>query len=882
MNRWGLNMTPGRIAKKKTGKNTKKARPFDVLKSLNRRGRCETRHRVRGAEPIRGGLLSHKRAFICACVTGIVFSTQSYADDPAPRYEFRVVEEGLGEALDAFVKLTNARLIYPEELARNGRVNPVYGQYTLEEALEVLLSSTEFSGGLTESGVIVISLNNGQSRENIVANGDIKKGLLASVSAVLAGASGAYAQDGVETRDRARQDADTIVVTAQRREQDIKDVPQSVFALGEQQLREARIENLDDLGLSVPGLSVVDFGGIGQQRIYLRGLGNLIGDPLVGVFLDDTPTVTSGVDNLNFRTYDLNRVEVLRGPQGTLYGQGSVGGAIRFITNAPQLDRFEGRVDASASFTEEGAPSQDLKGVVNIPLIEDKLGIRVSGVFENAGGWVDQPTAGKDDVNDETTTSIRTKVLFQPTDRLSLLGTVSVFRLDAGLQSTDGLGNIENKEFVQVFGLQSTPSVEQDYEIYSLNASYDFGPAQIVSITSYVDLETVVRNTLLGPNGFGFGVNAREDVDRFASNFTQELRLSSDDASKLQWLIGGIYTEVERGAGFVFDLGPTEGPSESVFTRNVNPTETEVTSESWSVFGETSYEFAGRLELGAGFRYFEDDLDDRGRTETFTNFSPRGFIKYRLSDDVNIYASAGRGFRSGGFSRGNPYDPETTWSYDLGAKGFLLDGRIDFDVAAFFNEIDNFQIFSSVPGEPAAVIVNGGVAEVIGVEWNIGAQLTDRFFINAHGTALDAELVESDFPGQPLNVGDTLSLVPELQFGFDASYAFDFQDRPGNILLTYNQRNEIRQVTRNSLFGRDDKSGIINMLNLNVNWDFSDSIRFGFFATNLLNDDDFPTAENDQSVIFDTLTGAGASGTGLAGALPPRPRTYGVSIGVEF
>lgn len=877
-------MTPGRTAEKKTGKKREKARPFDVLKSLNRRGRRETRHRVRGAEPIRGGLLSHKLAFICACAAGIVFSTQSYADDPAPRYEFRVAEEGLGEALDAFVRLTNARLIYPEELARNGRVNPVYGQYTLEEALEVLLSSTEFSGGLTESGVIVISLNNGQSRENIVANGDIKKGLLASVSAMLAGASGAYAQDGVEMRDRAGLETDTIVVTAARREQNIKDVPQSVFALGEEQLRVQRIENFENLGLAVPGLSVIEIGQFGQQRIFMRGLGNAVGDSLVGIYIDDTSTVTTGLDQLNLRTYDLERVEVLKGPQGTLYGQGSVGGTIRFITNNPDLGAFGGRADASVSFTEDGAPSQDVKAVVNVPLIEDRLAVRVAGVFENAGGWIDQPTAQQEDINDNTVTSVRAKILFKPNESFELLGTAALFRLDGGLAGTDGFGNIENNEFVQVFGLLSTPSREQDYEIYSLTGTYDFGPVNLVSITSYVEQETLVRNIPGGPNGWTFGTDFREDVDRLGNIFTQEVRLSSNGDERIDWLLGGIYSDVESGAGFVFDFGPTEGPPAGTFTRNVDPVEKTDLSESWAVFGEGSFELTDRIEIGAGFRYFENEKTDlRGdQNDTFSAFSPRGFVKIELTDTVNVYANAGKGFRSGGFNGADNYDPETTWSYDLGSKGFLFNGLVDYDVALFYSRMTDFQISSRSPGDPSARFENGGEAEIKGIEWNIGLQLSDQLHFNAHGTYVDAVLDEADFPLQSLAEGDQLSFVPKYHFGFDVSYEFTLLERLGFLALNYNRRDSILETSRNNFFSYEAESGVIDMLNLNVGWNFNDSVTLGVFASNLLNEDDQLTAFGDNTFIQDEQFGTGLSGVGITGALPPRPRTYGFSIGVEF
>ena len=829
----------------------------------------------------------------CAFIAALLFLVvPELAQAFEQKYEFRIEQETLGSALDAIVQQTDLVILYPYELAGKTGVNPVIGRYSVREALEILLRDTQFSGGLTEGGVMFVSLSGvgkAQGREGQVNSGKIKRGLLASVSSLLLGAAASNSAAAQETASDAAESEsldiiEAITVTAQRRKQNIKDVPQSVFALDDLQLRRQRIENFDDLGLAVPGLSVIDFGNIGQQRIYMRGLGNLVGDSLVGVYLDDTSTVTSAVDQLNFRTYDLERVEVLRGPQGTIYGQGSVGGAIRFITKNPELSAFAGRVDVSASFTEEGAPSQDVKAVLNIPIVKDRFAIRVSGVFENAGGWVDQPLAQKENINDHTLTSVRAKILFQPTDAFELLGTFALFRLDGGLAGTDGLGNIENSQFQQVFGLLSTPSRGEDYEIYSLKGSYDFGSVNLVGITSYVELKNTVRNVPGGPNGWDYETDFLQDVDRLGSIFTQEIRLSSDHDGGIHWHLGGIYSDVESGGGFKFDFGPTVGPIEGTFVRNRDPVVKDALSESWAVFGEGSYELGERLELGAGFRYFENEKTDTRRSQnaTFSTFSPRAFAKYQLTDTVNIYFNVGKGFRSGGFSRDNIYDPESTWSYDLGSKGFMFDGLIDYDVAIFYSRIKNFQIVSAVQGSPVPLIENGGEAEIKGIEWNIGLQLTDQLHFNVHGTYLDPILDESAFSGQPIGVGDQLNLVPKYHFGFDASYNFFLAERPGTFTLVYNRRDRIFLTARDSFFSHFSKSGIIDMLNLSIHWDYSDSVTLGLFASNLLNEADSPVPLGDNTVFRDTVSGSGLVGKGAAGSLPPRPRTYGVSIGVEF
>lgn len=827
---------------------------------------------------MRRSVFSNRKSLILAAASSVVIAITIAIASPTlaagEAEPFDIAEQPLSKALLEFSEQTDIVVVAPRELVNGKSAAPVQGDMAPSEALAKILDGTGLNYTQGAGGGFTIVQTAALNEE-----GRGERGFLRLAQA------GTQSGRSVSDRDApARMQTDTIdmiIVTAQRREQDIKDVPQSVFALSNQQLVAQRIEDFDNLGLVVPGLSVIDLGGIGQQRIYMRGLGNIVGDSLVGVYLDDISAVTSAVDQLNLRTYDLERVEVLKGPQGTLFGQGSVGGTVRFITKNPDLTAFGGRADASVSFTEDGAPSQDIKAVVNIPLVEDKLGIRVSGVFENAGGWIDQPLAQLEDINDSTVTSVRAKVLFEPTDAFQLLGTVVVFDLDGGLAGTDGLGNIDNNEFEQVFGLLSTPSRKENYEIYSLTGTYDFGPVSLVSVTSHVDLETSIRNYTGGPDSLDYGLNTLQDLDRLASNFTQEVRLSSEGDGDLNWLLGGIYTEVESGDGFVWQFGPTEGPTLGSFEDNSPVQKTEL-SESWAVFGEGAYEFGDRFELGAGFRYFENEKTEGDENDTFSTFSPRAFAKFALTASANIYANAGKGFRSGGFSIGTTYGPESAWSYDLGSKGFLFDGLVDYDVAVFYTRIEDFQIVSAVPGSAFPLIENGGVAEITGLEWNIGLGLTDRLNLNAHGTVLDPVLDESEFPGQPLLEGDQLDFVPNYHFGFNATYQFDLAGRPGTFTLNYNKKDRILRTVRNSFYSTESESGVIDMLSLNIDWTYSDSVSIGIFASNLTNESDRPTPVGDDTIFRDTVDGTGLVGTGFSGALPLRPRTYGFSVSLEF
>jgi iron complex outermembrane recepter protein len=219
------------------------------------------------------------------------------------------------------------------------------------------------------------------------------------VSVVLtAGSAKASASDPVAEQ---QVPLDEIVVTAQKREERLGDIPMSIVAVGGDELDKRQITNIDDLAFAVPGLYNESTGW--QRRISLQGVFNGSGLwPTIGMYLDEADVTTSIPDAISLNTFDLARVEVLKGPQGTLYGEGSEGGAIRFITKAPDLHAFEAISDTTALFTENGAPSQRINTVFNVPLVDNELGFRVAGLFDHEGGWINQPAADRKDISIST------------------------------------------------------------------------------------------------------------------------------------------------------------------------------------------------------------------------------------------------------------------------------------------------------------------------------------------------------------------------------------------------------------------------------------------------------------------------------------------------
>ncbi|MEQ8207944.1 MAG: TonB-dependent receptor, partial [Woeseia sp.] len=265
-----------------------------------------------------------------------------------------------------------------------------------------------------------------------------------------------------------------VIVTAQMREQRLLDVPMSIFAMSGEALKAANITDMQNLSYSVPGLSVErnnPFGpGIGI--ITIRGVGNSRGpSSLVGIYLDDSAVAGVPTSQIDLRVLDLERVEVLRGPQGTLYGAGSVGGTIRFITNDPVLDRYTGWADYSVSSTTKGGMNHTITAMGNVPIVTDTFGLRFSGTYENQSGWVDQPDANRTDINDNKLKNVRMKALWNLTESIDLTGTAVVHRNTGGGSTVVNLGPLEDSAIRYAVDPTNTDTGFHDnYDFFSLTA----------------------------------------------------------------------------------------------------------------------------------------------------------------------------------------------------------------------------------------------------------------------------------------------------------------------------------------------------------------------------------------------------------------------------
>ena len=794
-------------------------------------------------------------------LVALALPSQAQGADDSEIASFDIPEMPLSEAIAEFSRQSSITVIAPSSMTDGRRSLPIFGSLEPGAALLAMLGDANLDLKKRDDGSIILTQT---QLDPTPARPAAEARLQRAPSQT------------IETTERNGNFVrETIIVTAQRREQSIRDVPMSTVAYDEIDLEERLITDISDLGSNTPGL-IVQASGDFERRVYLRGVANTFGSQSqIGIYIDEV--ATSGGNprhQLNLRTYDLERIEILRGPQGTLYGQGSMGGTIKFVTKKPVLDEFGSRADLAVAFTEGGSPSQTVQSMINVPLSEDKLALRIAGTFEHRGGWIDRPDISTEDFNDGDLSHVRAKLLWEPIEGLSVTPMVLIHRNEGA----PSIGEDENGDFLQAFGAPGDPTTQDDFEIYNLTATYDVGSVQVLSSTSYIDIEKTTRN--FGSTFSTFGLDTLYDeFSTPAEIFSQELRFSSAGDGPLSWTVGAFYQDVETEGVFSFISGPPAAAaslSQFVLADNTE-------RQSWAVFGDLAYALTDRLEIGGGVRYFEDEqsridfptlvggvptgpalMQDDG---DFDSVDPRAYLRYAVTDDINLYASASKGFRSGGYNRlGQPtYDSESLWTYEIGAKSSLFNGALTSDIALFYTEYDDYQVRGNVlfNGAPIGIISNAGEAEIKGVDWTFLWTLSDAFSFEFNGNYVDTEFVSVNATNTINIVGDRLPDVPEYHITIAGNYDFQFDGKPGYARLDYSQTGPSESFDRRlGIFGESDE---INMLNFHLSWDWSENLSLGVFGRNLLDDRDLVNASEELGIAFRS-----------------RPRTLGFEISADF
>jgi iron complex outermembrane receptor protein len=595
---------------------------------------------------------------------------------------------------------------------------------------------------------------------------------LAVVSALALSSAQAVAQTETTSLEE-------IVVTAQRREQNLQDVPIAISAMTGQMLANAGVRDPRDLQSLVPSLQFQSGTAATTTIIFLRGVG--IGDfnsnttGAVGVYVDD---VFLGANSGKlFNVFDGDGVEVLRGPQGTLYGRNTTGGAIKFSSKKPTNELS---TDFSALYGRYNEVR--LEGGIGGPIVDDKLKIRLSGLYNKRDGWMLNRVTGHH-LNDLDLWAARAIIDFTPTDSLLLRLSMHSGQNNGGARQfqhrgqgvgfdgsplfdengvpLDGFGyadtdhnpnagdfNIEGKEKVKVSG-------------GSLLGEWKLDGVTLTSITAY---EKVDRNTLedtdVSPNSVLTAVYKDKP-----EQWSQELRVASNGDGKLKWIAGAFYFDDNLKTDSSFDVlrdlrplfadpetNPTGfSPENSVGLLRYPFTQK---TKSWALFGQADYAISDALTLTAGLRYTEDKIDFKYQSyfdeagvgifpvvgtddsSKFTNTSGRLALSYRLSGDTMAYASISTGYNSGGYSGGSatlqaqldPFNSEKLTAYEVGLKTEMLDHRVRLNTAAFYYDYKDLQVFIyDTTGEiPVMRKINAGAARVYGLEAELTAKPTEQ------------------------------------------------------------------------------------------------------------------------------------------------------------
>jgi iron complex outermembrane receptor protein len=622
-----------------------------------------------------------------------------------------------------------------------------------------------------------------------------------------------------------------VIVTATKREANLQNVPFSVSATSQDQIRNSSAQNLVDLSRNIASFTVADLGP-GQSQMAIRGIssGQVIRDQpgvkeQVGVYLDESP-ISVALFTPDLELFDLDRFEVLRGPQGTLFGAGSEAGTVRYITRQPQLGRVEMYTDGSVEGVTDGGTGGMARGAFNVPL-GDTAAMRLVLYYRHLPGFINalQPDGSThQDVNDGDRSGARLSFLWKPNDSLSITPRVVYQNLTTnGFPRVDQYNILANPYTtvapVTIGNLQQYTQQREglldQFVLTDLGINWNFGPATLTSITSYTHRNVrVLRDAtqLTGSVTYdALKVTDQASVrltsplyDRTGLNvFSQELRVASNGAERIDWLVGGFFQHVDRHYGQNL---PTPGydavvglPSQDFGTPTADTpfySDLSYRLKQYAAFGEATWHMTSQWALTGGLRYYKYTEDKNllfagafgvvpegvpGQTcvtgtgqpplptcvpqvtpasVDASGTSPRAILSYKPTDDSQIYAQASRGFRLGGindpinlllcsptdklvFGNNPNWRDEKTWDYELGAKTQWLDKRLTFNIDVFYNDIKDLQATTTAGTCSSRVVFNVPTASSTGVEMELFARPNTTWDFGLSASVINAKLTSS-------------------------------------------------------------------------------------------------------------------------------------------
>ena len=902
--------------------------------------------RLRGVSSTGTRALKQHALAVALSIVCAIFSSLSTAAntalDQTRTYQLNLPEQTVAAALNSLSEQTDIQVLFPYDIATQHQSTALVGNYPLQQALSILLLNTGLHAGLTDSGVITISrtgsnvdINQNGKGKNM--NTNKRKTVLATMVGLFAagGMSATMAQGQVGESARVQGVLDEIVVTASKRATSLQDTAMSITAISSEIIEKKGLVSMDDYLRTLPGVNMMEIGGGRKNPVVMRGISAnpQVEDATVGTYFGEVPLSASSAAGVaaewigtpDIKLIDIDRVEVLRGPQGTLYGSGSLGGTVKVIPNEVELDKIEGSFSSGISETGgKGGDNYLVNGMINIPLVGETLAMRTvayryknSGYIENivesstndnillakdgGGRLVNQENVGED-----MTDGVRVSLRWQPTEDFD--STLTYLYQDTeqlGLPEVElGLGKFEQGR------VQVSPEVrdrlggngsKSETEIYSLLLSYDLGWGEIISSSSQMNLDASFSRDIsfagLGP--------ADQGVSGDVGVFVEELRLSSTLEGSTQFIVGLYYEDVDwENNGINFWSGASELntlASGTDFDPQFFQSDFVFDVKQKALFGELSHEMNELWKITLGARAFSYD-----KSQSSYDFSPifevdagsslesdesgetyKVNLTYTPTDDALLYLQWAEGFRLGRplaplpssdlcdpdgdgsiitddgrvVEHAESLDSDLLDSFELGGKFSFLENRMTVNASVYHINWEGLPVATTNVTTACDALQNAGEARSQGFELETAFQVTEQFLTEFGVSFVDAELTED--AGVVGQEGDRLPGSPKYNANISASYEFSLLEKPAYIRGDYAYVGGFY----NNLQESGVEAGDYHTLNMKFGMAF-DNVNMDIYINNMTDSDEVTWV---NSVLSDD---------GRAYRL--RPRTVGLNVSWHF
>jgi iron complex outermembrane recepter protein len=807
--------------------------------------------------------------------------TANVAGAQAPARSFSIPAKSMAQALMEFGAQSDEVILAPTKLVGGKTAHEVRGTMEPERALDKLLEGSGLSWQRAADGSIAIV----RASLRAAAPAPIRLAALAPVAAAPAESGG-----GVEE----------VVVTASKRgAESVQDIPISITAISQESMEQRGMDDFLDYARAVPGLGFQMLSAAGGRddirggrRLNLRGIeSGFDGVPTVAFYLDDAP-----VPVMDPKLFDIERIEVLRGPQGTLYGANSMGGAIRVVVNKPVQNELQYRADATAKSTQSGAESYDVNGMVNVPLVDDRLAARGVVFYRDQGGFIDNVHPQSDgservdeDTGKEESQGARLALSWQPSEDVRI--TPSVFYQQTKVNGSamwDGAFRD-----LTIYDRKVEDRQKNEFTLTGLEASWTLGRAEVFSATSYFDSDfSAVEDVSKGFINVGEIEPDQVQLSLVQTNvrrLSEEIRVAYT-AERWNTVLGVFYLDEQRHFDQTYPRA--DGSDEPRVFEGTQSNE----ERQLAVFSEGTYKLTDRLDVTAGVRWFKGDqqqhvrfysageLDAQDGEASESEISPKLQLSLHFDPDNMAYVSATKGFRPGGptgvvplsscaddlaelgLSRApTAFDSDRLWSYEIGSKLSFADRRAVINTSIYYIDWTDVQQTVLLDGCGFTFLGNVGAARSRGFEIEMAFQPTDHLNLTANVSTTDAEFTKSN-PDVGIEAGDRPPLVPRWTAAGGAQYSFllptgheayvladyQFQDAVLNGYATHYQKS---YSTANARFGitLNDNTQVTLFVD-----NFTDARPQLFFFSH---DDVGPLVPQQR---LDIISG--------------RPRTYGISF----